>query len=285
MATFAAHVGVLQAVDESGNAQATRFTPSHAPAHGPTPAQAARPPRDVPDTAEQTPWLPGTSHASHCSVHGESQHTPSTQNPPAHWAGVAHWDPGDRVGTQIPAAHHSPAGQSPSTVQFPAQIVAPQAKGAQDCCCSPGQDPAPVQNASSVATSAEHVDARHCTVPPGNVQLVRLVPSQAPPHVEPSLAHGARTPRGDPTTGVHVPSAPATSHASHWPVHAVSQQKPSMHTLETHCVAVEQGEPLGRRSWQVPAEQNCVIAQSPSTEQPPPHSVPVQENGAQSWVC
>lgn len=62
---------------------------------------------------------------------------------------------------------------------------------------------------------------------PGNEQRSGSVPSQAPPQVEPSLAHD-RAPCGLPATVSHVPGF-APSQASHVPVQARSQQTPSAH--------------------------------------------------------
>ena len=57
-----------------------------------------------------------------------------------------------------------------------------------------------------------------------------VLPSQAPPQREPSLAQDGRRPPlgcGVPLTAVQVPWLPATSHAWHWPAQAWSQQNPS----------------------------------------------------------
>ena len=60
-----------------------------------------------------------------------------------------------------------------------------------------------------------------------------LVPSQLPPHTEPSDVQTGREPCGAPEVSVEqVPSLPTTSHASHWPVQAVSQQRPSTQELD-----------------------------------------------------
>ena len=38
----------------------------------------------------------------------------------------------------------------------------------------------------------------------------------------------------------HLPTLPARLHASHWPVHARSQQTPSTHSPEAHSLSAEQ---------------------------------------------
>jgi hypothetical protein len=52
--------------------------------------------------------------------------------------------------------------------------------------------------------------------------------------VDPSEVQAARAPRGDPTTAVQNPAEPATSHAWHWPEHALSQQYPSVQCPVPH---------------------------------------------------
>jgi hypothetical protein len=76
------------------------------------------------------------------------------------------------------------------------------------------------------------------------VQLARLLPSQRPEQEEPSPAQAARPSTGEPVTALQRPMLPETMHASHWPVHAVSQQTPSAHCPELHTCGVEQGVPL-----------------------------------------
>jgi hypothetical protein len=82
-----------------------------------------------------------------------------------------------------------------------------------------------------------------------------LLPSQDPAHALPSLAQAARAPWGGPWTAEQVPSRPFTSHASHWPVHALSQQKPSTQSPDLHWSGAVQAPPLSSFDWQlVPAQ-------------------------------
>jgi hypothetical protein len=41
-------------------------------------------------TVVHVPRLPGSAHAWHWPLQGESQHTPSTQKPLVHWFAAAH---------------------------------------------------------------------------------------------------------------------------------------------------------------------------------------------------
>jgi hypothetical protein len=57
--------------------------------------------------------------------------------------------------------------QSVSTVQLPAQAVAPQVNGAQVTSCSAGQEPAPLQEAAATATPVVQEGLRQVVVLPG----------------------------------------------------------------------------------------------------------------------
>lgn len=70
------HVCAPHSVVASGYTQVVEV-PSHVLAHTPVPGQAGRLPCGVPPIVVQMPAP--TSHAWHCPVQGESQHTPSTQ--------------------------------------------------------------------------------------------------------------------------------------------------------------------------------------------------------------
>jgi hypothetical protein len=73
-------------------------------------------------------------------------------------------------------------------------------------------------------------------VPLGYVHAARLTPSQLPAHVAPASAalHAVRLPCGAPLIAEQVPTAPGVSHASHSPLHAVSQHTPSTQTPVPH---------------------------------------------------
>jgi hypothetical protein len=73
-----------------------------------------------------------------------------------------------------------------------------------------------------------------------------LVPSQAPPQLEPSLWQAGRPPLGAEPAGlaVQVPIALAWLQAAHWPVQAVSQQTPSTQKPEVHWLAPPQAWPF-----------------------------------------
>jgi hypothetical protein len=121
----ALHDAAPHTVSLPGSAHAPVWEPSHRPAHAPVPAHAARPPCGSPETGEQTPACPGTSHAAHGSVQAESQHTPSTQWFDAHCALPPHASPGPTCGTQTWPLQNEPAPQSPSAWQFPLHAAPP----------------------------------------------------------------------------------------------------------------------------------------------------------------
>jgi len=78
-----------------------------------------------------------------------------------------------------------------------------------------GHAPAPLQPAAATAAPPLQLAVRHEVVALGYEHDVRVVPSQVPPHSEPSLAHALREPVGAPVTAVHVPSEPLMPHDSH----------------------------------------------------------------------
>src|SRR5438045_4122664 len=64
-----------------------------------------------------------------------------------------------------------------------------------------GHAPLPSQLAASVATPAKQLGPRHETPDPGYSQVVRSVPSHAPPQIASPFTQGARLPTGVPVTG------------------------------------------------------------------------------------
>ena len=102
---------------------------------------------------------------------------------------------------------------------------------------------------------------------------MRTAPAQAPPHIEPSEAQAVRTPCGEPTTALQVPTLPGTSQASHWPEQLVSQQTPSTQWPVVHCESLEHEPPCGRSATHTPPEQKFPAVQSASTEQFPAQAV------------
>jgi hypothetical protein len=85
-----------------------------------------------------------------------------------------------------------------------------------------------------VATPAVQLAPRQAVSPAGYAHDTALVPSQTPPQALPSEVQACRAPCGAPTTLVHCPSEPGTSHASHCPLHALVQHTPSTHGPEAH---------------------------------------------------
>ena len=66
-------------------------------------------------TARQVPSAPATSHASHCPVQTDPQHTESTQNALEHSLAAAHDPPFAFLASQAPVlSQNDPLVQSPS---------------------------------------------------------------------------------------------------------------------------------------------------------------------------
>lgn len=74
-----------------------------------------------------------------------------------------------------------------------------------------------------------------------------------------------------------------TSHAWHWLVHAVSQQKPSTQWPDTHWASAEHCEAFTSLATHTPAAQNCVAVQFASVVQPPPQMLPAQAFEPHDW--
>jgi hypothetical protein len=94
VATSPLHFPVAQTLVAAGYAHDVSVFPSHLPAHADVPpTQIGRSPCGTPETAEHVPSLPLLSHASHCPLHAESQHTPSTQKDEMHSLEFVHFPP------------------------------------------------------------------------------------------------------------------------------------------------------------------------------------------------
>jgi hypothetical protein len=91
-----------------------------------------------------------------------------------------------------------------------------------------------LQLAASVATPAVQLAGRQDTVAPGEVQVIRFVPSQLPPQVVPPPTQAVWPALGAPVTAVHVPLLLASPHDSQAPVHATLQQTPSAQNPVPH---------------------------------------------------
>ena len=93
----------------------------------------------------------------------------------------------------------------------------------------------------AVRSESAH-DGPHPVSAPANEHESPTCPAQAPPHSVPSPAQ-VRVPCGAPATTVHVPGV-VPSHASHGPVQAVLQQKPSTHEPLAHSAFAAQVRPF-----------------------------------------
>ena len=133
------------------------------------------------------------------------------------------------------------------------QAVVSQSNGAHALVTAAGQEPAPLQLAAAVCLPAVQLALRHDVLDEGYAHAVRLTPSQAPPQEGvplPSPEHAGRVVTAPECgaaasgVGLQTPGFPATSHASHWPVQALSQQRPSTQKFEVHPSFFEQPRPF-----------------------------------------
>jgi hypothetical protein len=131
-----------------------------------------------------------------------------------------------------------------------AQAALSQVKGAHAVVTGAGQLPMPSQADAAVATPAAHDAARQLTIALGKVHRSRTVPSQLPAQ-GPLPAQAVRAPRGAPAMPAQVPCMPGTSHASHWPLQAVLQQKPSTQLPDAHWLLAVQVDPGGVRGTHI----------------------------------
>jgi hypothetical protein len=138
--------------------------------------------------------------------------------------------------SHVAPATHCPLLQRPLDAQSEsaahevrhAFVVGSHVSGKHGLVIAAGQLPLPSQLAGSVATPFVQLALLHdCDDPTKPPHVPRVVPSHcavAHTSASPPFGHAPRAPCGAPDTGAHVPSAPATSHASHCPPHAALQQ-------------------------------------------------------------
>ena len=145
------------------------------------------------------------------------------------------------------------------------QAFPPHRNALHGTVATPGQAPAPSQDAACVRVFPEQLAARHEVLVPGKVQVLT-----APLHVDAqgAVPVQARWPvRGAPLTRLQVPaSVVETLQNSHDPVQAVLQHTPSAQALLTHSRAAAQAWPLAFFAVQVPLTQNP-LTQSVSATQ------------------
>jgi hypothetical protein len=206
------------------------------------------------------------------------QQTPSTQNVDVHCVPDVHADPFASFPPHDPPMHVSPATQSVSTVHVVLHDVDPHTYGAHVVVDGAGQLPAPSQFAPAVAVPPVQLAVRQFTDVGGYAHAL-VVPSHAPPHgAAPLPVHAPRVPCGCPLgTLLHVPIAPATSHAWHCPPHALLQQNPSMQLPDVHCVPLVHACPFANELTQTCGDaavsHNAGATQSVSDAHVVPHTV------------
>jgi hypothetical protein len=106
---------------------------------------------------------------------------------------------------------------------------------------------------------------------PAHVRLLQISP--------PPSSHGARSPRGTPSTGVQVPNFPETSQASHWPSQAVSQHTPSTQKPVAHSGPLSHALPrfflqtpgASGVAHELPTSHSATPQQTPSVQNPVLH--------------
>jgi hypothetical protein len=163
-------------------------------------------------------------------------------------------------------SHRSVAAQSESVAHAVAHDVPLHRYGEHVCVTAAGQLPIPSHVEGRVATPLVQLACTHVTDEPTKpAHDVLVLPSQtAAVHgfVAEPVGHAGRfVPWGLPATGVHAPTLPATSHASHWPVHASLQQTPSTQNPLTQAPFVPHASPGVSVPWHTPPVQNAPGAQ------------------------
>jgi hypothetical protein len=233
--------------------------PSHAgAAHGFEPAgHAAREPCGCPLTGTHVPCAPVASHAWHSPVHAELQQNPSTHSLLLHALACVHEVPLLCFGTHTPTLHQASTAQSESCVQPLVHDALTHLYGSQLVPAICTQLPLPSHCWLSMLSPTQS-GAPH-TVPAGvlcaPLHDVRVTPSHCGiAHAVP-VGQPVRDPCGAPTTATHVPCDIDTSHASHSPVHAAEQQKPSAQKPLVHAVAFVHDAPFPCRFAHTPPLQ------------------------------
>jgi hypothetical protein len=149
------------------------------------------------------------------------------------------------------------------------------------------QVPAPSQRELAIQSVPSHfagaqvtaLSAMKPTHLVGSVALHVLAAQAAP---APS-SHAVRAPWGAPFTGMHLPTLPSTSHASHCPSHAVSQHTPSTqlplphsspmeHLVESFFLQVPSDPATAHEE---PSPQLATPQQTPSVQKPVEQSLAV----------
>lgn len=188
------------------------------------------------------------------------------------------------VAVQRPASQRAPVPQSPSLLHAGTQAPSRHARSPQSCAAGLTQRPAPSQVDAETAPSPTQVGAAQTAVASGKPHRSPWTPSHVP-WQGPVPAHAARPPRGAPVTGVHVPSWPSTSQASHAPVHAELQHTPSTQAPVPHSSVALQRSPAAFTGEHTPALHQCPAAQSLATAHVPAQASAPHVNGAHGCAC
>jgi hypothetical protein len=143
------------------------------------------------------------------------------------------------------------------------------------------QEPEPLQIGAGSSMPEAQEPVPHVCSEPGKPQTA--APEQVAAHW-PWPPHAARPPRGNsPSSVVHVPSEPGTSHAWHCESQVVSQQKPSAQMPFEHWPFAPHGAPWATCGSHTPPEQKLPLGQSASATQSPAQVDVPHAKGAQGW--
>lgn len=158
-----------------------------------------------------------------------------------------------------------------------AQRYAPQLEGE-----AAAHEPSPSQNEAGVTLPVVQLAGPQIVEVPGTAPHERRSEPLHDDWQAPLPVHAVRTvPWTLPMTAEHLPTEPPTSHASHWPLQAESQQTPSTHLPDPHSLSVEHVVPRGLLQVPSPFElhfnpapHELLEQQTASTQLPLVHSVP-----------
>ena len=148
-------------------------------------------------------------------------------------------------GLHLVAPQNADFGQSLFAVQLIVQMFALQVPLAQDEVAPGTQAPFALHAESARATPFAQLAPAPQSVPIVEWHATASLPSHEVGHAGSVVRQAGRDPCAAPFTETHCPSDPGTSHAPHWPAHALAQHVPSTHCPEAHVSLLVHGSPFG----------------------------------------
>jgi hypothetical protein len=231
-------------------------------------------------TDTQEPTVPISAHERQVPLQAVAQQTPWAQNPESQSVPCVQAAPiGNRP--QLPAVQVAGDTHCASPEQVVRQSpLPPQMNGAHGSDAPATQMPAPSHFDDSRRVDPVQLPVAHSV--PCAYLWQAPAPSQVPslPQVgAPSSAHSlaGSVPAA---TGEQVPILPATLQAWQVPLHAVSQQAPSMQWPVAHSPPAVQSAPMDFLGWQIVPTQYAPNAQSALVMQLVRQAPAVQPNGS-----